>query len=137
MSERKPVLWSCDQDCETLVHADPDDAIRDCIDMIPRDEWRDAGPLAVYGYARMVPTITAAPADLVESVYENLDEEFGDPEGNFTVVPSEVVSAAALVLALIKETYEPWACEVVETTHVDVLAWVKEHEPSWLKEPTS
>lgn len=47
---------------------------------------------------------------LLEQVYERLDEEYGDPDGDFPDIPEQVVCAARLLANAIRRTYKPWLC---------------------------
>lgn len=66
----------------------------------------------------------------LEDAFEQLDERYGDPEGEESTLPEDAVTRVAdAILA----SYRVWTCEEVARVVVDVRAWVKEHRPDWLE----
>lgn len=60
---------------------------------------------------------------LVERFYEELDEEYGNPDDDLPDIPPEVMAKAEELLALIREKYHVWACERIARTTVNVAEW--------------
>ncbi|MEE9499618.1 MAG: hypothetical protein V3V24_09795 [Nitrospinaceae bacterium] len=130
MGENREVeLWCCDPDAERLSDQTREDAIESYMD--GRDMWE--GTIQVHGFARMVVNISASlPEMVIETVFEHL-EEYTDPEEGPDTTPEMLKAANAFIAAMLKE-FHVWACEVITTEDVDVLAWIENHRPDWLKE---
>ena len=75
-------------------------------------------------------------AQMLEDEIERLDEEHGDPAGDYTTWDWDEtpgVGAAALKFAEeIAKAYDPHVCDEVDRFRVDVLPWVKANRPDWL-----
>jgi len=135
---REVIYWDlyCD---DRLNFEDRDEAIRDYLEYIELViENIDGMPfvlpetIEVFGYARRrISTNCWIP---LEAVLEHLDEEYGDPDGGWTE-PTEAMSKAEdAFIRVVCDEYEPWSCEEVWSEQVNVLEWIKEHEPEWLEE---
>lgn len=115
---------------ERLTHTDRDDAI-ECI-------LNDAGDLPekidICGYARMVPNGELLAHHALEHLLEDLDEEYGDPEGGYVSGTDKMKEAAKVFTTTVLDEYVSWACEIVKRETVDVTAWVKENRPDWLEQ---
>lgn len=134
---RTIVFWSCYGDAENLTDTDPDDAIRDYLDgfLSPGCDVLEMLPETVelYGYARMKTDGIELDADsILERVLENLDDEYGDPDDRTTPTPAMKKAAKAFV-AVIRDEYKVWSCEVVNRQVIQVEDWVRENEPEWLE----
>lgn len=129
MSDKEPEFWAVG-DPDRLQRTDIHDAVIDFLDQCDPHEWPDK--IIVKGYARMQiskPDITSE----VENIYEQLDEEFGDPLGDYRCDPTDEVLALADQLARqIRDDYETFACKRVKTIEVPLTDHVPE---AWLDEP--
>jgi len=124
---KEPVLWGS-PDEERLVYTDEDVAIEAILDGID-------GPLpetiTICGFARMeIDTLRLIP---LEDCLETLDEEYGDPDGEYSESTEAMKEAERVFLAAIKKEYTPWACEEVCRKEITVADWVKENRPDWLQ----
>lgn len=129
-TERKPVLWSCDDGDEELIYTDMDEAIEYHLDSIAPAPFQ--GALKVYGYAPCIVSPNELdPRDVVEGLLERLDEYYGSPDHGTPATQVMLIAAKGLCEIVIAE-YKPWGHDIVETVEVDVLEWVKEHRPDWL-----
>jgi len=151
---REPKFYSCDDDVETLTHTDIDEAIEDYLDRFWPAAWEfkdkereriavflGALPneIEVYGYARMEFEDHHLDAEcLLQRIFEHIEEdELGDPDGRdfedaFSDKGARVVEAAKKLVNEIRDTYEPWACDIVQTTKFNPIDWIREHRPDWL-----
>lgn len=68
--------------------------------------------------------------ELLETLYEKLDERFGDPEGDDKnwPPPTEVYQAGAEFLGAIYRTYEVWSCQKISSETIDVRKWLDEND---------
>lgn len=121
--EPKVICWSCNPDAEVLGR-DPDQAILDYLDeYLDRDE-ETPETVILYGYARM--PVKVDPEQILEDIIERLDEEYGDPDGNFdTPISDDMKKAAQYLAAVVERDYESWACYQVSETTIDVKKWEK------------
>ena len=61
----------------------------------------------------------------LESIYENLDDEYGDPDGSYTEPTDKVKAKAKELIEVIKSEYTSYMCETtgekIEYSQKDVL----------------
>ena len=119
-----PTCWGAPGD-ETLTALTEVEAIENIMDEIQdclgEDEVFPA-TIIVCGYARMDVEITLNP---LEHVLEELDEEYGDPEGTYTEPTLAMKEAEEKFLAVIKQEYTPWMCEEVCRREISVVDWLE------------
>jgi len=136
----EPTFWSHDDGCETLHHTDMDDAIRDHLDSMlsPGCDTLATLPetITVYGFTRNVigknePALD--PGMVVERIFEDLDEEYGDPDGRDDSPAPQILAAAEALCAAVREHYRVWTCERTCEERINVAEWVRENEPEWLQ----
>lgn len=125
-------LWG-EESAEHLQDSEIDDAIESALDRPPGEEFPET--IEVWGYARQEvnPDFDINMEQILEDVLEHLDETYGglDTESKPT---EKMIDAAARFARVVAEEYFVWACEGVLEVEVDVRAWIKEHNPEWLKE---
>jgi len=65
----------------------------------------------------------------LESLLVGLDEEYGDPEGDY-IKPTKVMLAIEdKFIAEIMALYEPWSCEMTgEKISVNMAKWIRDNE---------
>ena len=122
----REVKWWGPRGAEYLYATDKDEAIEAIIDGL------DAFPekIEICGYAEMIPDWAHyAP---LESMLDNLDEEYGDPDGGYTKPTPDMKKAEEAFMSVIAEEYEP-CCEVITQETIDVAEWIKVHRPDWLE----
>ena len=74
------------------------------------------GHVEVHEFVRMKPTLVAG--DILASVLEGLNEEYGDPNGYDVSVSSKSMEQAAEEFAsVVLAEYKPWACESNGVVH--------------------
>lgn len=77
------------------------------------------------GYARM--RVEFVKGDTLDRTIEYLDEEYGDPDGDYdSPVTEKMYAAEAAYHKAIAEDYQPWACEPVVAVEVDLRKWHRE-----------
>lgn len=132
-SKIERVFWG-DDGCEVLTHSDPDEAIEAYIDGFHPDPIATIGEITMYEYAPMKVSVSDCLSPL-ELVLENLDEEYGDPDGDGYEVTDAMKAAEKAFLEIVAAEYRPWSCEQTgKSVTVNALEWVQEHRPDWLKE---
>lgn len=68
----------------------------------------------------------------LNDILEGLDEEYGNPEGDYTKPTDAMKKAQEVFLKVVAEEYSSWACaEVVEKT-INAHEWIKKNRPDWL-----
>jgi len=109
---RKIAYWTHGLLTEDLSATSIGEAVRDAIDADPAIASRKT--LAVHGYARMIPTLSAK--GILLDILERLDEEYGDPSGDGSVeITSSMLAAAEALCRAVLDGYESWACDLVTT----------------------
>ena len=127
--DRKPCFWG-QADEERLSYTDEHECIEGILDDIddPLPE-----KITICGFARMeVATLCLNP---LENCLETLDEEYGDPDGEYSESTEAMKEAERVFLAAIKKEYTTWMCEEVCRKEIIVADWVKENRPDWLIVP--
>lgn len=130
----KPVYWAVGDE-ERLTATTLNDAVEQYLDAIAPDPLPLDDTITVVGYVRM--TVTADPDRYLATLLEDLDEEYGDPEGSDeTKITDGMRGAAALFVASVIKEYDNWACEPLDGSEVEVQVreWVTANAPEWLEE---
>jgi hypothetical protein len=139
--------YSTSADVERLSHKEIDECIWECLEGRGGTiEEAVAKGLTVHAWMRDAIDVEDEAKDQLERFVENMSEsileEYGDPEGNSEDVFSDEAEEAFRVavtpaLHALLETVNPWHCDIIgERTFTpdELLAWVRENEPEWLKE---
>ena len=120
-------------DPERLEYEDDDEAILAYLDGLYPDDLPET--IELCGYARREVKPEFFKDFFIEQAFERLDEEFGDPDGDFTSKPTQKMKdAEKIFIEAILAEYEPWMCECVSREDIDVKEWVEKNAPHWLKE---
>ena len=86
-------------------------------------------PLKIYVSKRQ--EISLSGKSLLEDILENLDENYGDPDGDLTSPTDEMIRASDMLAEVIKKDYICWMCEptgeVLEFNMSDVLPILKKY----------
>jgi len=130
--EREIIAWSCNREEEHLTYDDMDDAIEAYLDDFGPTGERTPKTVTVYGFARM--ELKRAECRVLADLLERLDEEYGDPDGDWGVATTAMEEAEKHFIDVVLAEYCPWACEAVKEVTVDTNEWIKEHRPNWIKE---
>lgn len=143
-------LFTLDEDAETIDYTSIGDAIGEYIDTEIEIAFEADGtpylldPYAhdivdpkqyVYCYVREKINAFqgAALADRVlETLLEQLDEEYGDPEGLGTEPTIRMKEKATAFVDAVLEEYQVWSAKLVGKIEVDLIDWMKENEPEKL-----
>lgn len=118
-------FWDA-EDSETLRHETLDGAVNAVLDGVQNFP----ATLVVHGYRRMKPEISYPRA--LEDLLEQLDEEYGNPDGGDTQPTPAMLAAEKAFYEAVLAEYKPWACEQVASVTIDVPTWIREHRPDWL-----
>lgn len=119
---------------ESLRHHSPDDAIEEIIDGLHPAGFAEIGQVTVHEFAPMKASVPSHWRPL-ESLLENLDEEYANPEGDGTKPTEAMLAAEKAFIAAVLAEYKPWMCEETgKTVTVNALEWVREHRADWLTE---
>ena len=122
--------WWGTKDSERLIHRTPDEAIEEMLDQVPCP-IDDFGEVVVAEYAPM--KCSADAERVLERLLESLDDEYGDPDGDYTEPTDSMKQAAEAFVRAVVAEYTPWACEPTgNEVRVNALDWVREHRPDWL-----
>jgi len=123
---REVVYWG-QRDANQLTYTDKDEAIEEILDGIDKLP----STIEICGYAEMIPDWAHyAP---LESMLDNLYEEYGDPDGCYTKPTPDMKKAEEAFMSVIAEEYKPGAYEVITQETIDVAEWIKVHRPDWLE----
>ena len=92
---------------EELIEAMVDDACCASEDVI-----ETLGPLEIHVYKKRVINIRAEADNLIDSIMESLDEEYGDPDATEYTKPNPTIRREALrFVQIVAENYNVWECE--------------------------
>jgi hypothetical protein len=131
----EPSFYSCAEDSERLTCTTPDEAIEEFIDQLWGDQPLPAS-ITVYGWRRTaLEPASWINARAIEMVLENLDEDFGDPDGDATDVTEPMKAAAKVFVDAVAAEYQltSWPHEVDKDflLEVNTREWIEEQAPEW------
>ena len=113
---KEPKFWTCNEHAELLRHVDYEEAVQEWVE----DLWPEELPetLVVYGFAPIDLSGVDVDAERVlEHLLESMDEEYGDPDGSYTIATESMKAAAEVFVETIYAEYDTWACvKVCEKT---------------------
>ncbi len=124
-----PTFFSVSKDEERLSHEDPAEAVGEMMDGMTYKEIEELpDKITVYAWRRTKMGDEVNHLGILEPIYENLDDEYGDPDGEMggSEYPKEVVLAAMLLVDAIHKTYTPWTCTVCGEEEFDIAEQKKE-----------
>jgi len=128
MPDRKVKYWG-DGDSEVLIYTTEDEAIEHILDVMqPFPEQ-----IEIVGFAEMKPPrVEDFTGNFLETILENLDEEYGNPDNTHYTEPTENMKKAeeAFIKAVLDD-YEPYVCEEITRKTINVREWVTAHRPDW------
>lgn len=127
VAEADVELWDCNEDCETLRYDNITEAVECWADDIHPDPLPEM--VTVYGFNHLsLPSVERLAGDILESVVESLDGDYGSDEEATEHTPA--MKAAALAFATVmRAEYTVWRCEQVAKEDVRVA----DHVPAeWL-----
>jgi hypothetical protein len=133
----EPKFWDCDDSRETLVHTDRDDAIRYYLDGLDGPVREFPEMVEVYGFApKDKPTVDAeiSPGGPLEQFLDDLHEEYGWPEDDPYDPSKAMIEAERVFVETVLREYVVHQCEQVACETVNVMDWIRDHEPGWLEE---
>lgn len=127
--------FTCDDAGEELTYTDTDEAIEVFLSHLfePYSHGIKDLPetITLYGFEPM--EVIPSGCNPLECLLDDLDEEYGNPEGRSTVATEKMKAAEKVFIAAVVAEYHPWAHERTWECEVDVEAWVKENMPEWLE----
>jgi hypothetical protein len=114
-------FYTCDDCAERLTYTDPEEAVYDYIsDLVP------AGmDVEVTLYEHTPTPIPDSRFEVLTSLIEFLDDDFGDPDKATEPTPGMVQAEKAFIDAM-KSEYVSWACEQTGKQTKTVYAWCME-----------
>lgn len=128
-------FFTCDAAEDHLIYTEPDEAIKTFLDgFIETNTPGIAGlpkTITLYGFEPM----KVRPSGYSPLIYllDDLDAEYGNPEGGSTVAAEKMKVAEKDFIAAVVAEYHPWAHELTRECTVDVEAWVIKNMPEWLE----
>lgn len=126
------IFWDTD-DVEYLTHTEQDDAIESLLDGVG-DIDKLPETLEIYGYARQLPKVNTWAVNILDRFLENLDEEYGNPDGNYTESTDSMKEAAEKFVTTVLDDYVSWVCDIVAHKTINVKEWIQKNRPDWLEE---
>ena len=125
--------WDCDEYAEMLYCESMNEAIESYLDsnITPLK-----GTLTVYGFVPSNPTKLKLEGDILGTVLEWLDEEYG-PEDDYTEPTDTMAEAEDVFIDAILKEYVSRRYQVVHKEVVYVEDWVRENRPDWLPDLTA
>ena len=127
------VLWGQESD-DYLNYDNMNDAIESALDEIG-DLNSLPETIEICGFVHIeLPRKERIATDALFYILENFDGEYANPDGDGTEPTDKMKIAAEEFAAVILDEYKVWACEVSVREQINVMEWVKENRPDWLKE---
>jgi len=121
MSNQEIEYWNVGES-EQLSHKTQDEAIECYLDGFDGDM---PATVEVIGYARMKPEVSFLASHLLSQALESLDDEFGDPDGDYTEPTKDMRSAEQVFIKAILAQYTSWLLKEARTVTVDVPLWIR------------
>jgi hypothetical protein len=120
-TERTPELWGSPE-AERISGTTMDEAIDEILDGFEEDPET----IEVCGYAHMEPDIEKTwEGDVLERILLDLDENYGDPDGDLSDPTEAMEEAEKAFLAVVAKEYKVWMCEEVCRKTINVAEWRK------------
>lgn len=126
-----PTFWGFDND-EHLSCTDRDEAIDEYLDNCYPGPYPET--LEVIGFVRRKADPDTWRLGVLDRLLENLDEEYGDPDGGPTDPTPAMKEAEQTFVSAVLAEYEVWQCERCCEETVDVREWIAANRPDWLEE---
>lgn len=123
VNDREIIYWSCDEHQERLSCMSKDEAIEYYLDDIEEDKEPDT--VKVYGFARQEIADNEDGIGILEDFLANLDENYGDPDGDCTEITDKMKKAAKVFVDAVISEYEVWTCDCVYEEEVDLGKWLE------------
>lgn len=135
MSDFKSKFWSVCKECETLTCTDPYDAVEEYLDDLYPTPIKDlSDEVIVSGFEPMEVPEEKFAEFILEDLLERIDEEFGDPSGQYTNPTAKMVKSSRDFVKTVVEEFDIWACELSgEQITVNLKEYVRENHPDWDK----
>ena len=111
-TDRKIEFWG-DKDDGNLTHTEMDDAIESALDGV---DVVNALPetIEVCGFAHMeLPSAESLARHVLEDFLEKLDDEYGNPDGDYTEKTDGMKEAAKEFVAAVLDNYTVWALSLI------------------------
>jgi len=118
---------------EILTYTEKDEAIERLIDSMASPIPKTL-ELVKYRRVRIAEPKDSQVDDILVTVLEIIDENYGDPEEPYSEPNDEMRAAAVEFINKLQELYTPWACEIESSEVIDCEEWVKKNAPEWLED---
>jgi len=106
------ILFATDPEEEHLSHESPEAAAEALLDGLdPAQIAALPDDLPVYGWSRKSIIGYLDPQYTAQGLLEQLDDEYGDPDGEGDAPTPAMLEAAKVLIAVIEAEYVPWACD--------------------------
>jgi hypothetical protein len=126
-AEKTCEYWACDEP-EKLIYELPNEAVEGFLENYIMSDMPKK--ILLQGYTH--PEVRYD-GEVLDVILENLDEEYGDPDGDMTEPNEEMKAAEKTFLEVVCKNYKPYIAESVYMEEIDVMLWIEEHKPDWLK----
>lgn len=133
------IYWDCRQS-ERLQNTEPDEEIEQWLDdawepefeKMTREQVLAALPktIELIGFKRMEASAVEYTGNVLDSLLESIDEEYGDPD-NYSEPTAEMKDLERAFIEGVLKLYTPWACEESAKRTVVVADWIAENQPEW------
>lgn len=125
-------FWDA-RESEVLEHRDIHDAVEDYVEGMGELPADDEATVRVTG-CNQRSAAGFLDGSVLEYALERLDQEFSDPEGEYTEPTAAMKAAEAAFISAVLAEYHVWTCDEVVDVDVPILPWVREHRPDWLED---
>ena len=111
------------------LDADPDNVMEYQLDGMSPSDWPET--IEIFEHEPRIVSLDTK--DVLDHVYEYLNEEYGDPYGNSEEPSEAVVAKTQELVDLIKSEYLSWVCDKNGNSKIiNVHDWVTENAEEWL-----
>lgn len=129
--EVKIEFWD-KEDAEYLTRESKDEAIEYILDGQFPDLPKE---IMVIGYAKQKAKLKDFDREnILQNLYENLDEDYGSPDGEFCTPNQAVEDALEEFLKILIANYSAYSCEEVTREVINVKEWVAQNCPGWIED---
>lgn len=116
MSQEERVFYSAIEDDERFTYDVPTEAAEDYLENYTEGEEPEEIPVYAVRRVRLDRSFVSRLVKYaLDGLYENLAEEYGDPDGlcadNVPEDSAKVLAAKAALIEAILADYQPWVCE--------------------------
>lgn len=115
-------FYTCDECAERLNYTDPEEAVYD--EISGNESLFQDDEITLYEHTPM--TIPDSRFEVLERLLESLDEDFGDPDGEYSKPTPGMIQAEKAFIEAMKQEYQVWSCEQTGKQTKTVYDWCME-----------